>query len=65
MGLNQHDLQRIYLGHAAKDHAAAGLEPLENVRRKHMTSAATWEGLASLAGTTAAERELRLVGHHG
>ena len=52
MGPQQNDLQNLYLSHAANDRAAAGLEALANVRRKHLTSAATWEGLAHLAGKT-------------
>ena len=59
MALKQNDLQNLYLSYAASDRAVAGLEVLANVRRKHLTSAATWEGLAILAGRTAADREAR------
>jgi hypothetical protein len=52
MGLKLNELEQFYLALAAKDRVAAGLEPLDNVRRKHLTSAATWEGLATLAGKT-------------
>lgn len=52
MALKQNDLQNLYLSYAASDRAVAGLEVLANVRRKHLTSAATWEGLAHLAGKT-------------
>ena len=48
MGLSQHDLRTLYLAHAASDHAAAGGEVLDNVRQKHLVSAATWEGLDEL-----------------
>lgn len=65
MGLKQHELQSLYFAHAAKDHAAADLEVLANVRRKHEISAATWEGLARLAGKTAANPELNQVPHLG
>lgn len=57
MDLKQRTLQSEYLTLAARDHAAAGSEELDNVRRKHLISAATWEGLARLAGKTAASRE--------
>ena len=59
MNIDQPGSQRAYLALAAEDHAAASAEVLENVRRKHLTSAATWEGLAILAGRTAADREAR------
>lgn len=61
MDLQLHDLEDFYLAHAAKDRVAAGLEALENVRGKHLTSAATWEGLARLAAKTKAAREGRLA----
>ena len=59
MNIDQPGSQRAYLALVAEDHAAASAEVLENVRRKHLTSAATWEGLAILAGRTAADREAR------
>ena len=40
------DLAEDYLARAAEARAVASLEPLENVRAKHLTSAATWDGLA-------------------
>ena len=58
MGPQQNELQKLYLSYAANDRAAAGLEALANVRRKHLTSAATWEGLAHLAGKTAISRTI-------
>ena len=59
MTIDQPGSQGVYLALAASDHAAASAEVLENVRHKHLTSAATWEGLASLAGRTAADRQAR------
>ena len=49
--------QSFYLALAANDRAAANGGVLANVRHKHLTSAATWEGLASLAGRTAKARK--------
>jgi len=40
------ELTEDYLARAAEARAAASLEVLANVRDKHLTSAATWEGLA-------------------
>ena len=40
------DLTEHYLARAAEARAAASLEVLPNVRDKHLTSAATWDGLA-------------------
>lgn len=40
------DLTEDYLARAAEARAAASLEVLANVRDKHLTSAATWDGLA-------------------
>lgn len=57
MDLKDRALQDEYLKFAASDHALASGEALENVRRKHLTSAATWEGLARLTGKIAAARE--------
>ena len=62
MELKDRALQDEYLKHAASDHAAASLEALENVRRKHLASAATWEGLARLTGKIAAAREAGRAG---
>jgi len=56
----QNELQSLYLSYAASDRAVAGLEALANVRRKHLTSAATWEGLAKLAGKAGISRT---IGH--
>jgi hypothetical protein len=41
------------LAMAAEARAQASREPLENARQKHLTSAATWEGLARLASKMA------------
>ena len=62
MELKDRALQDEYLKYAASDHAAASGEALENVRRKHLTSAATWEGLARLTGKIAAAREAGRLG---
>jgi hypothetical protein len=59
MNIDQPGSQRFYLALAAKDHAAADAGVLANVRDKHLASAATWEGLANLAGRTAAGRDAR------
>jgi len=61
MGPQQNELQNLYLSYAANDRAAAGLEVLANVRRKHLTSAATWEGLAHLAEKT---EKFRTIDQH-
>lgn len=55
-----YELQDAYLARAAKDYASASAEVLHHVRRKHLTSAASWEKLALLAGETKAAREARL-----
>lgn len=61
MNIDQPGSQSFYLALAAKDHAAASTELLASVRQKHLTSAATWEGLAGLAGRVAATRDTGAV----
>lgn len=48
MDLKQVNLESLYLSHATRDRTAASAEVLENARSKHLTSAATWEGLAAM-----------------
>jgi hypothetical protein len=61
MNIDQPGSQNFYLALAAKDHAMANTDILANVRHKHLTSAVTWEGLASLAGRIATAREARAI----
>ena len=42
------ELQKLYAGFAAAAKSAAAIEPLENVRIKHLSSAASWERLAAV-----------------
>jgi hypothetical protein len=50
-----------YQAMAAEARAAASIEVLENVRQKHLTSAASWEALAHLTSKMADVRAKRLV----
>jgi hypothetical protein len=55
------DRQPDYLGFAAAARLEAASVVLENVRRKHLLSAAVWEGLAHSASKVAELRARRAV----
>lgn len=55
------DTDQYYLAREADARVAAGEQVLENVRQKHLTSAATWAGLAHSARKMADLRARRLV----
>jgi len=53
--------QPDYLGFAAAARLEAASVLLENVRQKHLVSAAVWEGLAKSAGKVAEARAKRMA----
>ena len=55
------DLTEDYLARAAQARASAGAELLKNVRQKHLTAAATWDGLARSRLKVEALRARRLA----
>ena len=55
------DVNQTYLAREAEARAAAGEQVLENVRQKHLTSAATWAALAHSSRKMADLRARRLV----
>lgn len=54
-------LHAQYGEYAAIARSAAACETLENVRRKHLTSAAAWEHLASVGQEIEQVRERRML----
>lgn len=56
------DFQSDYAALAAASRSATAKEGLENVRQKHLTSAATWDSLAVSAKGMELLREKRLAG---
>jgi len=50
------DANEDYAAMAAASRIAASAEVLENVRRKHLASAATWDGLAHMKSRIGALR---------
>lgn len=55
------ELHAQYGAHAARARSSAAGEQLENVRRKHLTSAAAWEHLASVGRGIEDVRERRML----
>ena len=54
------ELRTVYAARAKAARSAAAEEALDNVRGKHLTSAAAWDALATTAGKTEEAREKRL-----
>jgi hypothetical protein len=54
------ELRTVFAARAKADRSAAAEEALDNVRGKHLASAAAWDALATTAGKTEEAREKRL-----
>lgn len=58
------DTLQNYLDRASTSRSAAEGSLLDNVRRKHLASAAAWEGLARMLGKKGGRHNLRLSKLH-